>query len=55
MAEQLNEDKLIVKDNIVKKGAKDGWELIKTVWVFFGGVLLIIHCCLKQHEAVSFD
>ena len=31
---ELKEDKLIVKDNIVKKGAKDGWELIKTVWVF---------------------
>ncbi len=23
-----------VKDNIVKKGAKDGWELIKIVWLF---------------------
>ena len=31
---ELKEDKLIVKDNIVKKGAKDGWHLIKTVWVF---------------------
>ena len=30
MAEQLNEDKLVVKkDNMVKKGAQDGWELIK--------------------------
>ena len=35
MAEQLNEDKLIVKnDNIVKKGAKDGWTLIKIIWLF---------------------
>ena len=39
MAEQLNEDKLVVKqeetkENIVKKGARDGWELIKIVWVF---------------------
>ena len=39
MAEQLKEDKLIVKqeetkENIVKKGARDGWELIKIVWVF---------------------
>ena len=34
MAEQLKEDKLIIKDNIVKKGAKDGWELIKIVWLF---------------------
>ena len=32
---ELNEDKLIVKnENVVKKGAKDGWQLIKTVWVF---------------------
>ena len=32
---ELKEDKLIVKkDNIVKKGAKDGWTLIKIVWVF---------------------
>ena len=32
---ELKEDKLIVKnDNIVKRGAKDGWELIKIVWVF---------------------
>ena len=32
---ELKEDKLIVKsDNIVKKGAKDGWALIKIVWVF---------------------
>ena len=32
---ELKEDKLIVKnDNIVKRGAKDGWQLIKTVWVF---------------------
>ena len=35
MAEQLNEDKLVVKkDNMVTKGAKDGWELIKIIWVF---------------------
>jgi len=35
MAEQLNEDKLVVKkDSMVKKGAKDGWELIKIIWVF---------------------
>ena len=35
MAEQLKEDKLIVKnDNIVKKGAKDGWALIKIIWIF---------------------
>jgi len=32
---QLNEDKLIVKnENVVKKSAKDGWELIKIIWVF---------------------
>ena len=31
---ELKEDKLIVKDSMVKKGAKDGWELIKTIWVF---------------------
>ena len=32
MAEQLKEDKLIVKnDNVVKKGAKDGWVLIKII------------------------
>ena len=31
---ELKEDKLIVKDSIVKKSAKDGWELIKIVWVF---------------------
>ena len=31
----LNEDKLIVKkDSVVKKGVKDGWALIKIVWVF---------------------
>ena len=31
----LNEDKLIVKnDNVVKKGAKDGWQLNKIIWVF---------------------
>ena len=36
MAEQLKEDKLIVKnDNIVKKGAKDGWALIKIVCLVF--------------------
>ena len=33
---QLNEDKLIIKnENVVKKSAKDGWELIKIIWVFF--------------------
>ena len=32
---ELKEDKLIVKkENMVKKGAKDGWELIKIIWVF---------------------
>jgi len=32
---ELKEDKLIVKnDNIVKKGVKDGWTLIKIVWLF---------------------
>ena len=31
---ELKEDKLIVKDSIVKKGAKDGWEIIKIVWLF---------------------
>ena len=32
---ELKEDKLITKkDSIVKKGAKDGWELIKIIWVF---------------------
>ena len=32
---ELKEDKLIVKsDNIVKKGAKDGWALIKIIWIF---------------------
>ncbi len=32
---ELKEDKLIVKnDNVIKKGAKDGWALIKIVWVF---------------------
>ena len=31
---ELKEDKLIVKDSMVKKSAKDGWELIKIVWVF---------------------
>jgi hypothetical protein len=32
---ELKEDKLIIKnDNIVKRGAKDGWQLIKTIWVF---------------------
>ena len=31
----LKEDKLIVKkESVVKKGAKDGWELIKIIWVF---------------------
>ncbi len=31
---ELKEDKLVVNnDNIVKKGAKDGWALIKIVWV----------------------
>ena len=35
MAEQLNEDKLIVKkENVMKKSAKDGWELIKIIWLF---------------------
>ena len=35
MAEELKEDKLIIKkDNIVKKGARDGWELIKIIWLF---------------------
>ncbi len=32
---ELKEDKLIIKNNnIVQKGAKDGWQLIKTIWVF---------------------
>ena len=31
---ELKEDKLIVKNNIVKKGVKDGWTLIKIVWLF---------------------
>ena len=32
---ELKEDKLVVNnDNIVKKGAKDGWALIKIVWLF---------------------
>ena len=32
---ELKEDKLIIKnDNIVQKGAKDGWALIKIVWIF---------------------
>ena len=32
---ELKEDKLIIKnDNIVKKGAKDGWALIKIIWMF---------------------
>ena len=32
---ELKEDKLIIKnDNIVKKGAKDGWALIKIIWIF---------------------
>ena len=31
---ELKEDKLIVKnENDVKKSAKDGWALIKIVWV----------------------
>ena len=35
MAEHLKEDKLIIKnDNMVKRGAKDGWALIKIIWVF---------------------
>ena len=32
---ELKEDKLILKnDNLIKKGAKDGWALIKIVCVF---------------------
>ena len=32
---ELKEDKLVVKkDSMVKQGAKDGWALIKIVWVF---------------------
>ena len=31
MAEQLKEDKIIVTDNLVNKGATDAWALIKTV------------------------
>ena len=32
---ELKEDKLIIKkDSLVKKGAKDGWALIKVIWVF---------------------
>ena len=35
MAEQLNEDKLVAKkDSMVKKGVKDGWTLIKIIWMF---------------------
>ena len=31
----LKEDKLVIKkESMVKKGAKDGWELIKIIWVF---------------------
>ena len=32
---ELKEDKLVIKkESMVKKGAKDGWELIKIIWVF---------------------
>ena len=32
---ELKEDKLVIKkQSMVKKGAKDGWELIKIIWVF---------------------
>ena len=37
---ELKEDKLIVKkENMVKKGAKDGWELIKMI-VFAWHILM---------------
>ena len=48
MAEQLNEDKLIVKnDNIVKKGAKDGWALIKIIWIFNKNIQWVLMVFLK--------
>ena len=32
---ELKEDKLVIKqDNMITQGAKDGWELIKIVWIF---------------------
>ena len=34
MAEELKEDKLIIKKDNTKKGARDGWELIKIIWLF---------------------
>jgi len=43
MAEELKEDKLIIKkDNIVKKGARDGWELIKIIWLFLRRITTIL-------------
>ena len=37
MAEQLKEDMIVTKKeetSMIKKGARDGWELIKVIWVF---------------------
>ena len=34
MAEDKKENTVIKNDSMVKKGVKDGWELIKIIWLF---------------------